>query len=230
MNEVRNSTKKTARIVGVLLIVQGIIGFLINQVLLGPYTFANDYLTSVAAHSLPVNISMVLGIISGVISVYIATKLFPVFRQHNEVLTFTFLAFSVINFTTVVIDNVSIHSLLALSRQYVKAGSQNTDYFQALGTVAYATRLWTHWMTILIPCLSLSVFFYLLFRHRLVPRFISVLGFIGTNLMVSAILLVIFGKGSFLWLMVPFGLNQIFLSIWLIVKGFNTHEATSQPN
>jgi hypothetical protein len=97
MNIARSSTKNTARIVGVLLIVQGIIGFLINQVLLGPYTFANDYLTSVAAHSLPVNISMVLGIISGVISVYIAAKLLPIFRQYNEVLTFTFLAFSVIN-------------------------------------------------------------------------------------------------------------------------------------
>lgn len=76
---------------------------------------------------------------------------------------------------TIVIDNVSIQSLLILSKEYVKLGMAEANHFQTLGVVAYATRLWTHWMTVLIPCLSSSVFFYLLFKSRLLPRFISIL-------------------------------------------------------
>lgn len=225
MNKASNSDRNTARIVGALFLIP--IGFINNMVLLGPYTFAKDYLMSVATHSSQVTLAMILGIIDGIISITIASLLLPIFRKYSETLAFAFLSFSIVNFVTIVIDNVSIQSLLTLSKEYVKSGTADANHIQTLGVVAYATRLWTHWMTILIPCLSSSVFFYLLFKSRLLPRFISILGLISTALMALAILLMIFDKGSYMWLMVPFGLNGLLLTFWLLLKGFNPSDNTS---
>ena len=86
----------------------------------------------------------------------------------------------------------------------------------------HEARLWTHLMTILIPAITALVFFYVLFMYRLVPRFIAVWGFTAAILMAIAIVLMIYGKVESILLLAPFGLNQLFLSIWLMVKGFKT--------
>lgn len=220
MNQEALSDNNRGRIVGALFLIP--IGFLNNMVLIGPYTFAKDYLTVVAAHSPEIKLGMILGIIGGIISVSIAVLLLPIFRKHNESLAFAFLIFSVVHFTNIAIDNAAIQSLLTVSKQYANSGMADIDRFVALGAAAYDTRLWAHWMTILIPCVSLTLFFYVLFRYKLLPRFITIPGLIGVAMMALSILLMIFDKGSYLWLMAPFGLIMLVLSLWLVIKGFNT--------
>ena len=222
-----NSFNKIARIVGILFLIQIVIGVLINEVLLGPIVFGSDYLTKTSAHSSQIIGSMLLGFINGIIDIVIAVLLLPIFKKQSEILAYVFLAFSILGFITVTADNVSVQSLLALSKEYVKAGTPANSYFQTLGAVAYSTRLWTHLIIILVSGLPFSVFYYLLFKTKLVPRFISIWGFIATVMMVIAVLLMIFDRSSSMMLFIPMGLNQIFLAGWLIVKGFNLSKIVS---
>ena len=71
--------------------------------------------------------------------------------------------------------------------------------------------------------LAALLFYYLLYRSKLVPRFISVWGFIAVVLVLAWNLVEIFGISvSFgMILALPMILNEIFLGIWLIVKGFD---------
>jgi hypothetical protein len=215
-----SANRNIAIVLGVLTGIQIALGVLINEVLLGPVTFAKDYLTQVSAHSNEVMVSMMLGFINEAISIGIAAMLLPIFRKHSETLAFTFLALTVAGFGMVVADNVSVQSLLTLSREYVKAGAPASEYFQTAGAVCYATRLWTHLAIMLVSGLPLSVFYYLFFTSRLIPRFISVWGLIGTVLMFIAVVMMIFDKGSYMALFLPLGLNQMFLAVWLVVRGF----------
>lgn len=216
-----NKNNNTAGIVGLLLLIQFAIGILINQFLAGPFTFAPDYLISVAAHAPQVIASMLLGLLNEVISISVAMLLFPVFKRQHGLLAIAFLVFSSVSLMAVAADNANVQAMLALSKAYTKAGAPDAGYFETAGTVAYANRLWTHLMTFLISCLPSAVFYYLLFTSRLVPRFIAVWGFIGVLCMLIAVLLEIFNKGSFMLLYLPIGLNQLFLAIWLMVKRFN---------
>ena len=219
----QNAAKNAGRFAGAVIIIQIITGFLINQVLVGPFTFAKDYLTAVAGHSNELTAGMLLGLLSGALSIAMAARVLPIFKQYNAVLAFAFLAFSILDFTNIAADNTSIQSLLAAGKQYVQSGvSPAGSYSTAAGTVAYEARLWTHLMTILIPAITALVFFYVLFMYRLVPRFIAVWGFTAAILMAIAIVLMIYGKVESILLLAPFGLNQLFLSIWLMVKGFKT--------
>jgi len=75
------------------------------------------------------------------------------------------------------------------------------------------------------------VFFYLLYISKLIPRFISVWGILGTAVLVLSTGLALFGQdlpvlNYFLVLIIS---NEIFLAGWLISKGFslNNHDYTS---
>ena len=66
------------------------------------------------------------------------------------------------------------------------------------------------------------MFYILLFQSRLLPRFISIWGLLGVVLLGAQILSSIFGSSlGGIVMMVPMGMNEIFLGVWLIVKGFN---------
>jgi len=69
-----------------------------------------------------------------------------------------------------------------------------------------------------------ALFFYILFyRTRLIPIFISIWGFVATLLLLAVTILKLFGIDSEVLqvLFLPIALNELFLALWLIVKGFN---------
>jgi Domain of unknown function (DUF4386) len=76
--------------------------------------------------------------------------------------------------------------------------------------------------------LGAMLFYTLLYRSRLLPCFISVWGFIGAALILImniANLGADLGLGVTLVFVLPIILNEIFLGIWLIVRGFNPSAA-----
>jgi hypothetical protein len=83
---------------------------------------------------------------------------------------------------------------------------------------------------IYIFILGAFVFYYLLYIGRLVPRFISIWGLLGTAILAISTGLKLFGQSSpileyFLILIIT---NEVFLAGWLIAKEFNSNEKTNQ--
>ena len=71
-----------------------------------------------------------------------------------------------------------------------------------------------------------ALFFYaLLYRTHIVPRFISVWGFLATIVLFAITILKLFGFNAPILdvLLIPMILNELFLAIWLMIKGFNKH-------
>jgi hypothetical protein len=74
---------------------------------------------------------------------------------------------------------------------------------------------------------------YLLYKSKLVPRFISVIGLAGAALIFIAALLEMFGVILQLstWgavLAIPVAAYEMILAVWLIVKGFNSSALTAK--
>jgi hypothetical protein len=79
--------------------------------------------------------------------------------------------------------------------------------------------------------ISGSLFYVLLFKTKLVPRFISVWGLVACCTLLIANVAGSLGMSSPVLnvLMIPIFANEIFLAIWLIVKGFNPSAIASEP-
>ena len=132
------------------------------------------------------------------------------------------------------VGTISLYSLLLLSQEYVKAGAPDAAHYQTLGMLFLGAHDWAFWVNQISYSLGASIFYYLFYTSRLIPRFISVWGLIAVALLFTGAVLQIFGhtvnfadvEGIILYL--PLGLFEIVLGTWLIVKSFNAQAHAGQ--
>ena len=75
-----------------------------------------------------------------------------------------------------------------------------------------------------MPCINALLLGSLMYRSRLVPRVIPVLGLIGAPLLITAVIATLFGGGighvSAFAATLPVAAWEFSLGVWLVVKGF----------
>ncbi|WP_394751016.1 DUF4386 domain-containing protein [Spongiimicrobium salis] len=215
------SNKKTGRLVGLLFLLIFVTGIIVYQLLQGPVLFADNFLKSTATHSQEIIASILLLYTSGILSIIIAALLLPIFKNYNSTLAFLYFAFSIVGFIAISIDNSSVISLLELSQEYTKNETGNTVMFDTLGNVFYEKHWWTHYLSLLLSCFSLATLYYILYVSKLIPRVISIFGIIAVILMFTELLCSILGNSISMNMLLPIGLVQLILPLWLMVKGLN---------
>ena len=221
-----NTYRKSAIVAGALFLI-AMVASLSGAGVLESVLGAPDYLASVAANEGQILAGMFLEFTNGIAVLGIAIALFPALRRHNETLAIGYVGFRVVETVFCILAAVVPLSIVALSQGYIQAGAPDSSYFQALGAMALAER--AHLAGLLIPIslgLGALLLYYVFYQSRLVPRFIAVWGFIGVALMLALNLLGTIGididTSIAMILVFPIILNEIFLAIWLIVKGFDS--------
>ena len=226
-----NSNKKSARIVGVLFIT-ATVSYMLGSGFLEPILNAPDYLVNVSANENQVLIGMLLELVNCVAVVGIPVMLFPIFKKHNEALALGYVGFRIIESVIVIVGSISLLSLLSLSQEFVKSGAPDASYFPTLGTSLLVARDWTILLgvNIVFP-LDALILNYILYRSKLIPRWLSGWGLIGAILLLAraACLLAIFGFHQFVLLALPIWVQEMVFATWLIVKGFNLSAIASKP-
>jgi hypothetical protein len=233
-----NTHRKTAIIVGACFLAGYVIllpgGFLIDSILDAP-----DYLINVSTNKSQVIIGMFLEFINTAAVVGIAVMMFPILKKQNEAIALGYVGARTVESAILLVGHMFLLLLITLSMEYVRVGDPDASHFQTLGTLILAERGLTFRMVMIIVSLAAPMFYYLLFQSRLIPRFISVWGLIGAPFSLAAGVIAIFGHRAgasmasmptaSMILGVPIMLNEIFLGIWLIAKGFNPSAIASEP-
>ncbi len=219
------SNKKTARLVGLLFLLIFAIGITVYQFLQGPVLFSDDFLSATSANSNEIIISTLLLFLSGITSVVIASILLPIFKKYSTTLAFLYLASCILEFVAISIDNYSVLSMLELSLEYTKNGTDNADIFNSLGNVFYKKHWWTHYLSLLISCFPLFILYYALYVSKLIPKVISIFGIVAVTLMFIEILFSILGNSISMNMLLPIGLVQLILPLWLFFKGLNSSDS-----
>ena len=226
-----NTHRKTAIIVGVLFIA-ATVGSSLYYVILDPILNTPDYLVKVSENANRVILGVLLYLIDNAAVVAIPILLFPIFKKYNEVLALGYVGTRIIESVTVIVGHISLLALLTLSQEYVQAATTNASHFQALGALLLSVIDWSHLLSVeIVFALSPLFLNYLLFKSKLVPRFISVWGLIGAILLLAEGLLGMFGLGpeseiSIFSLIIL--VQEMVFAVWLIVKGFNPSAIDSQ--
>jgi len=198
---------------------------------LEPILKAPDYLINVSANENQVLIGMLLELVNHVAVVCIPFMIFPIFKKHNKALALGYVVFRIIESVTLIVGSIGLLSLLTLSQEFIKAGAPDASYFLTLGTLLLAARDWTILLgvNIVFP-LGALIFNYLLYKSKLIPRWLSGWGLIGATLLLAraARLLAIFGFNQFVLLTLPIWVQEMVFAVWLIVKGFNSSAIASE--
>ncbi len=211
---------RTGRIVGVLSLLLVVCGIFTNFVLTAPLFGEPGFLTSAAGHSSQIGLSALVGVAMGLVSIGVAVMLYPIFRQHSQALGLFYFALVVAGFALTVVENINVMSMLSLSQAYAKAGGAQQEMYEGLRIVVSSARNWTHYMSLIVSGCTLFVFYMAMFRFALIPRLISVFGLLAVCLQLIAVSMPLFGHDVDFRLIMPLGICEIIMSLWLIARGF----------
>jgi len=148
-------------------------------------------------------IAMILELISGAAIVGMAVLMFPILKPHNKNLTLGYVVVKIIDGVLIIIAAIILlysSTLLLEVRDWIYV---NSTYLFGIGFLILS---------------------YLFYQSKLIPRFISVWGLIASILLLASTLLNMMAPSPvipFIFSHLPVILNELFLAIWLIVKGFN---------
>src|SRR6478735_7443760 len=218
-----DSLRKTALAAGALYLITFIsipILFLYGPVLGDPYWITGP------GPDTPVIIGAILEVIVALAGVGTAVALFPVVKRQNEGIALGFVGSRTLEGAAIIAGVVSLMSLVTLRQAGVGAAGLVTG--QAL-VAGY------NWFFLLggslMPALNALLLGSLLYRSRLVPRILPLVGLIGAPLLLASDVAVLFG----LWdrisapsgiLALPIAAWEFSLGVWLIVKGFRSSPLT----
>jgi Domain of unknown function (DUF4386) len=214
--------RKAAIAVGVLYLAGDLAGGL--SAIIGSGLFKDPgYLTRIEAHQNQLAIGT-LGILAmGFCLAAVPCVLYPIFRKTDEMVAIGYVIFRAALETVVYMAQANNWLLLGdLSRDYVEKGPSASPEFVTLGRqLKNQISITTH-MTEIVFSLGALLFAYLFYQSQLIPRWMSIWGFVGALLYLAVPLLSLFTISAG-WLQAPLALQEITLAVWLLVKGFEEH-------
>jgi Domain of unknown function (DUF4386) len=217
------SLRKTALVAGMLYVLTFV--SIPTLALYGPVKDPNYILGP--GPDTPVLFGGILEIIVALTCIGTAVVLYPVVKRQNEAAALGLVGARVLEAGTIFICVVSLLSVVSLRQ----AGVGPDGLVTAQALVAFHD-----WILLLgqgfIPAVNALLLGTLLYRSRLVPRVLPVLGFIGAPLLVVSFTATLFdawGQVSALslFLTIPIAVWEFSLGIYLIVKGFKPSPITA---
>jgi len=221
-----NNFRKTAIIVGVLFIIGTAAGIL-SGVVTGSILNDPDYLIKISANENQIIIGALLVLTMGLALAMVPVVIFPVLKKHNEVLAFGYVVFrGALETVTYIAMVITWLFLLILSREYVAAGVPDASNFQTLGAVFLKGSDSISSIVGIVFSLGALMLYYVFYQSKLIPRWISIWGFIAIILGLATCVLIIFHLQSpsstiNTVMNLPILLQEMVMAVWLIVKGFN---------
>lgn len=214
-----------AAIVGILFIVATAAGS-VAAAIDNPILQAPDYLSRIAANQGTILFGAFLIFLMSAACAGVGLAMYPILRRYNIGLAIGAAGFRLIESMTQVLSGLGVIALLALSREFVSAGSQDA-HFQTIGAIITAGDGWLGNGVMLISwCIGAFMYYGIFYRYRLVPRWLSGWGLAGITLTVLTSMLVMLGiiPGFGTVQMIanlPIALQEMVFAIWLIARGVN---------
>jgi hypothetical protein len=211
--------RKTALVAGVFYLITFI--SIPTLALYGPVKNHRDWILSSGTHT-GVLAGGFLEVIVALAGIGTAVTLYPVVKRQNEGVALGFVAARVFEAVMIFTGVVSLLSLVTLRQ----AGATGADAaaLVTVGASHVAVYNWTFLLSqSLMPGINALLLGSLMYRSRLVPRIIPVLGLIGAPLLICTVIATLFGGlklGSPELAALPVAAWELSLGVWLVVKGF----------
>ena len=223
-----NRYRTTGAIVGVIYLagfVVGIGGDTLLQSILG----APNHLALVAANSLTVTIGALLWLLTVVGDAAHGVLMYPVLKPQNERIAVGYLAARIMDALFIAVMVLFVLLQIPLGREYLKAAPADAADLQALSNVLMQAKLYVYDMGMITLGISGMLLCYTLYRTKLLPRWLAAWGLVGYAIIFCGMVSEIMGSGLGLASSIPGGLWEVFVGIWLIVKGFNALSLVAEP-
>jgi hypothetical protein len=219
--------RKTALVAGALYLITFATS-IPARVLFGPVRNDPNYVLGPGVADTQVLFAGLLDVLLAFACIGTAVALYPVVKRQNQGVALGFVGSRTLEAAIIVTGVIALLSVVTLRQ--AGAGTDALGASHALVAVYNWTFLFgPGFMAVVNACLLGS----LMYRSRLVPRIIPLVGLIGAPLLLASDIAVLFG----LWTQtsvpagiatVPIALWEVSLGVWLVVKGFQPSPITAE--
>src|SRR5579859_3898726 len=219
------SARRTALVAGVFYLITFV--SIPTLALYGPVKNHRDWILGTASHT-GILVGGFLEVIVALVGIGTAVTLYPVVKRQNEGVALGFVTSRVIEAGLIFTGVLSLLSLVTLRQDL---GGANAASLVTTAASHVATYKWTFVLgQNLMPGVNALLLGTLLYRSRLIPRAIPVLGLIAGPLLIASVAATIFGGiklGSPILAGLPVAAWEFSLGVWLVVKGFRPTAITA---
>ena len=223
-------TRKTALVAGVFYLITFI--SIPTLALYVPVKNHRDWITS-SGTSTAVLVGGFLEVIVALAGIGTAVTLYPVVKRQNEGTALGFVAARVLEAGMIFTGVISLLSLVTLRQHLGGAAGADAASLVTTGASHVAVYNWTFLLgQTLMPAFNALLLGSLMYRSRLVPRVIPVMGLIGAPLLIISVFATLFAQHSALTGLavlpvLPVAAWELSLGVWLVVKGFRPSPITA---
>lgn len=220
------TTKVSARVIGALFIA-GFIFYGVGFGLVSSVIDAPDFLSTISAHQTILVVGAFMMLLNTVVDIGKGVLFFPILEKHGKRTALAYLSALIVQVVLLDIGVLFLLMIVPLGHYAVEVAGASAPWATALGSLLTGANTMAY--NIGQATLSGGGIFLcaLLYRARLLPRFLSAWGVIGYAIHLAGSIAEIFGIPISLILLIPGGLFEMALGLWLLVKGFRP-EATAR--
>jgi len=218
-----------AAIVGVLFIIGTVAGGL-SMVITAGLADGPDFLSTVASHASRAQLGGLLVLVMGIALAAIPAVIFPVLKRQSEVLAVGYVIFrGALETLTYVGVALCWFVLVVVAQQAAGAGGAATAQLSSLGTLVVKAQDPIIAIQNIVFSIGALMLYYLMFRAKLTPRWLAAWGFLGAIAYGAAGVIAVFST-NLVFMLLPLGLQEMVMAVWLIAKGFGPGTIASESD
>jgi hypothetical protein len=233
-NEGRLREHKAAATTAGILYITGTVAGVLSMSAIAPVRDAVAPLTAAAAHSGAVVTGALLVLVMGLSLAFVPVVLFPVLRRVDEALAIGYLVIrGAVETVCYLLLAIGWLLLLPLGEAMSAGPGTASPAGVRLGSLVLGSEA-TNAVLGLVFCFGAVMFYLLLYRSRIVPRWIAMWGLVAIPCYVVAHLLAMYaviGANSTaqVLMFMPMAVQEMVLAVWLIARGFRPAAVSTAP-
>ena len=213
------SRMASSRLIGALFL-SGFLFYGVGYGLVSSVTGAPGFLSTISAHPTTLTIGAFLMLLNSLAVAGIGILFFPILEHRGKRTALAYLAARIVEAVLLAVGVLTLLLLVPVGQSAVAAGGPSVGWATALGALLTQSNTMSYQIAMLSLGLASIFMCALLFRTRLIPRFLAVWGVIGYAIFMAGAIAEIFGIHIGLLLSIPGGLFEVALGFWLLIKGF----------
>lgn len=119
----------------------------------------------------------------------------------------------------IAVSRIDAFKMLRISQEFASAGE--SVYLETIGRLSLEATYYGYTMHMLPFCIGAMLFYYLLYKSKIIPRGLSIWGLITLVPCLIATLVEIFGVYVPIYVYLPYAPFEFVAGIWIIIKGLN---------
>jgi hypothetical protein len=216
--------RKTAMTIGVVYLLGMVVG-VGGDVLVRSILGAPDHLATLSSNSMLLAIGATLWLIPVAGDAAHGILMFPILKRYSERIALGYFGARIMDAVFVGVMALLILLQIPLANESLKAGA--SDSLRALSAVFMQAQLYAYHFGMITVGLAGLMLCYLFYTTQLVPRFLGVWGLVGYAVILCGSVLEVLGFNLSLIHTIPGALWELFIGVWLIVKGFSPSPVAS---